>query len=178
MFFIFTFIHLKYPHPRPQAAVASGTCCSVWKPHILHATFSKCTHLSLWNEPTDYLQHSWHFLAFLISVTSMSLCLLRHSSGGQSVGQGHLVRTHCHSGLWPSLHTVFNHEARPATSQYGQIPQTAHFTTAAQTAGIYSRWAHAVGARALMYVESHSHALAGVNSEPSRSRGSRSRGIV
>lgn len=66
---------------------------------------------------------------------------------------------------------LFNHQAQPATSQHGQIPQTAHFTTAAQTVGIYSWWARSVGARALMYVESHSHALPGVNSEASHSRG-------
>lgn len=42
--------------------------------------------------------------------------------------------------------TVFNHQAQPGTSQHGQIPQAAHFTTSAQTAGIYSWWARSVGA--------------------------------
>lgn len=73
---------------------------------------------------------------------------------------------------------LFNHQAQPATSQHGQIPQTAHFTAAAQTVGIYSWWARSVGARTVMYVESHSHALAGVNSEARHSRGSHSRSIV
>lgn len=74
--------------------------------------------------------------------------------------------------------TVFNHQAQPATSQHGQIPQTAHFTTAAQTAGIYSWWARSVGAHSLIYVKSHTHALAGVNSEASHSRSSCSHSIV
>lgn len=54
---------------------------------------------------------------------------------------------------------LFKHQVQPATSQHGQIPQTVHFTMAAQTAGIYSWWVRSVGARRLMYVESHSHAL-------------------
>lgn len=74
--------------------------------------------------------------------------------------------------------TLFNSRAQPATSQHGQIPQTAHFTMAAQTAGIYSWWARSVGACTLIYVESHSHALAGVNSEALHSRGSHSFSIV
>lgn len=50
----------------------------------------------------------------------------------------------------------FSIRPQHAVSQHGRIPQTARFATAPQTAGIYSRWARAVGARRLMYVESQS----------------------
>lgn len=93
---------------------------------------------------------------------------------GRRAAQGHQAGTHfplSRSGRWPSASRTFSSAIRPNLPPHNMVRSPRPLVS--QTAGIYSWWARPVGARTLMDPESHSHALAGANSEASRSRGSR-----